>query len=210
MKLVVFDVDGVVLDIESGFLELAKALGKQEEFKALHEEYHKRRRYGPWGLDSVAKVFAGIEEKKLKEVSREIVSKSLMQGVEDVIAELKRRGYQIAFASSNCTEIVENIGKRFGAVFTSGNKFEVKRGKITGVWQDKVDRYVKAQRLKEFIQSEGITPQDIFIVGDSVTDVPMAEYGILIAFNPKDAEVEQKAKHVIKKKDLREVLKFIL
>ncbi|MBI4148343.1 hypothetical protein HY490_03575, partial [Candidatus Woesearchaeota archaeon] len=61
--LIVFDVDGVLLDTDTGgFKLLAEAIGKGEEMHRLHEEYEQRKHAGPWGLEQLAQLFAGVSE----------------------------------------------------------------------------------------------------------------------------------------------------
>jgi len=73
----------------------------------------------------------------------------------------------------------------------------------------KTDRYVKAKILKERIKEYGIKKESVILVGSSVTDLPMAkETGVFIAFATKEKTVEDVAGIVIRKRNLREILKL--
>jgi len=209
-KLVVFDVDGTLIDTLIGsFKEIGVLLGKEKEVREHDEEYQRRKHLGPWGLEELALIFKGIPEEEIKKAAREVIRERLMPGTRETINQLKQKGYVLASYSSSPAWIVEELKDVFGFDDILGNVFEIKEGKITGKLLEKVDRYAKAERLKNFQAREGITRENTYIVGDSVTDLPMAEYGRFVAFNADKQEVKDKAEFVINKKDLREILSFI-
>jgi len=209
-KLIVFDVDGTLLDTQIGsFKEIGILVGKEKEVKAHDEEYQKRKHLGPWGLEQLAEIFKGLNESKIKEAAEKIVDSMIMNGAQETIVELKKRGYLIVSYSSSPIWIMEILKRKFGFSDVCGNIIEVINGKITGRLIEKVDRYSKTERLRNFQEKNSIKKENTFVVGDSVTDLPMAELGTFIAFNADKQEVREKAEHIIDKKDLREILKFI-
>lgn len=209
-KLVVFDVDGVLIDTKIGsFKEMGILIGKEKEIKEHAEEYERRKHLGPWGLDELAMIFKGIEEKKAKKAAKEILDKQLMLGTEETINELLKRRYKIVSYSSSPIYIMQALREKFSFVDICGNTLEVKNGIITGKLLEKVDRYAKAERLEKFIAENKISKENLFIIGDSITDLPLSELGRFIAFNSDNQEVREKAEFVVDKKDLREVLRLI-
>jgi phosphoserine phosphatase len=210
MKLIVFDVDGTLIDTGIGsFKDIGMMLGKDKEIKEHAAEYEKRKHLGPWGLEELAMIFKGIDEKEIKRLAEKIVKEKLMSGAKETILKLKEKGYLLVSYSSSPIWIMKVLKQEFGFQDVCGNVLEVKDGKITGRLLGKVDRYVKAERLKKFMKENKISKENTFIVGDSVTDLPMAEHGHFIAFNCKKQEVRKKAEYIIDKKDLREILKYI-
>lgn len=209
-KLVVFDVDGVLIDTKIGsFKEIGILLGKKKAVREHAEEYERRKQLGPWGLEELAMIFKGIEEKKAKKAAKEIIDKQLMPGTEETMHELMEKRYKIVSYSSSPIWIMHVLREKFNFMDICGNTLEVKNGIITGKLLEKVDRYVKAEQLKRFIAENKISKENIFIVGDSVSDLPMAELGRFIAFNSDNQTVKEKAEFVVDKKDLREVLGLI-
>ena len=154
-------------------------------------------------------LFKGVEEKKAEKAAKQVIDKQLMSGTEEILKELKNRGYKTVSYSSSPVWIMSLLKEKFGFIDTCGNALEVKNRRITGNFLEKVDRYVKAEKLKRFITENKISKENTFIVGDSITDLPMAELGRFIAFNSDKQEVREKAEFVVDKKDLREVLKII-
>jgi len=209
-KLVVFDVDGTLIDTSIGsFKEIGVIVGKEKEVREHDEEYQKRIHLGPWGLEELALIFKEIPEKEVKNAAREVIRERLIPGAKETISQLKQKGYVLASYSSSPTWIMEELKDMFGFDDVLGNAIEVKDGKITGKLLEKVDRYAKAARLKKFQERKGISKENTYVIGDSVTDLPMAEYGKFVAFNADKQEVKNKAEFVVDKKDLREILKFI-
>ena len=209
-KLIVFDVDGVLIDTDKGsFKELGIMFGKEREIQEHHEEYEKRKHLGPWGLEELAMIFKNLKESSLIKASKEILDKKLMKGAKETIEELKRKDYVIVSYSSSPYWIMKVLKEKFRFADICGNVIEVKDGRITGRLLEKVDRYSKAERLKEFIEKHEFIKENIYIIGDSVTDLPMAKYGHFIAFNSKKESVKEKAERVINTKDLRKILKHI-
>ena len=210
VKLIVFDVDGTLIDTKIGsFKELGIYLGKEKEIREHDEEYQRRKHLGPWGLEELAEIFKNVKEDKIKQISEEIVSRQLMQGAEKLINELKKRGYLLVSYSSSPMWIMNVLKKKFNFDDICGNKVEVKDGRITGKLLEKIDRYGKASRLKNFMYNNGVKKEDTYIIGDSVTDLPMAQYGHFIAFNSNKQEVKDEAEHIVDEKNLIKLLKFI-
>ncbi len=209
-KLVVFDVDGVLIDTKIGsFKEIGILLGKEKEIKEHAEEYERRKHLGPWGLDELAMIFKGIEEEKAEKAAKEIIERQLMNGTEETLKELKKRGYQLISYSSSPSWIMNLLREKLSFSEVCGNTLETKNKIITGKLLEKVDRYTKAEKLKKFIIKNKIDKKNIFVVGDSVTDLPIAELGRFIAFNSDNQKVKEKAEFILDKKDLREVLNII-
>lgn len=210
MKLAVFDLDGVILDIEiGGFKYLAKSIGKQREVGEIDEEYQRRKHLGPYGLEQLASLFEGFSYKRLRELSYDICKANLMKGARETIKTLKARQYSIAFLSSNPLIITEQLKDILAADFICGNELEFKDGICTGILLRKVDRYTKAEELDKIIKENRISRSTIYIIGDSITDIPMSQYGTFISFNSHDENVDKAAKYVIKEKDLTKILQFI-
>ena len=65
--------------------------------------------------------------------------------------------------------------------------------------------------MKIVAKRENISLKECVFIGDHRNDIPvMKECGLSIAFDPKDDELRKIANIVIEKKELREVLKYII
>jgi phosphoserine phosphatase len=210
MKLVVFDVDGVLLDVNpGGFEHLARAIGKEDEVAELHREYESRKSKGPWGLEELASLFKGVSCDRLREISTHLCEVNLMTGAKETVERLRSWGYSIALLSSNPLVITEQLKTSLGADFICGNELESENGICTGRLKRKADRFTKAEVLEEIIEGNSIPQSNVFVVGDSITDIPMSRCGLLISFNSRTREFDEMASYVVKEKDLRKILDFI-
>jgi len=209
-KLIVFSVDKVLIDNEMGaFKDVLVLLGKGKEVQKIDEEYQKRKHFGPWGLEELAKLYKGFSKEKLRKVAFEYCLKNLMQGTKETIAKLRKKNYGVRALSSNPQFIMETLADILSLDFSHGTKLEFKDNIATGRISKQVNRYTKAEILKERMGQLNLQRKDVIIVGNSLTDLPMAEIaGFLVAFDAEE-EVKRKADVVIKKKDLREILKHI-
>jgi HAD superfamily phosphoserine phosphatase-like hydrolase len=210
-KLIVFDVDGVLLDNKlGGFKDILVLLEKRKEVKEIEKEWQKRKFSGPWGLEKLAKLYQGISEKKLEKITIEYCREHLMNGVKECLVKLKTRNYIIGALSSNPQFILDALTEILPLDFAEGTKLEFKNKKATGKIKKEANRYIKDRILKVKIKKYKLKKENVIVVGDSITDLPMAkEAGTFIAFLPKEKEVEKIADFVIKKKDLRKILKYI-
>lgn len=208
-KLIVFDVDGVLLNNKlGGFKEMLIILGKEKEVKIIDEEYQKRKHLGPWGLEELSKLYEGFSENNLSKTSIEYCKQNLQKGVQETINEFKKRGFLVGALSSNPQFIMDSLGKMFSLDFSEGTRLEFKKGVATGKIKKKVDRYKKAKILEEKIKDYKVGKKDIIVVGDSITDLPMAGLaGTFVAFCPKDKLVKEKANKIIENfQELKELL----
>lgn len=209
-KLLVFGVDGVLLDNRlGGFKDILEILGKEIEVKILDDEYKKRMFYGPWGLEKLTNLYQGFSEEKLRKVAHNYCKKNLMSGVKELLKYAKNKGYRIGALSSNPQFMMRELGKILGLDFSEGTKLEFIGGVATGKISRKVDRYIRTQILKEKMKKFDLRKKDVIVIGGSITDLPTAELGgLFIAFWALE-DIKEKADIVIEKKDLREVIKYI-
>jgi len=208
--IIIFDVDGVLLDTKIGGLKhLAMFFTDKRKVIAHVREYEKRKKKGPWGLEKLAGFFKGAPKKKMEFLSQRFCQKNLMKGGQETINGLKKRGYLLAALSSNDMILMRELKKILGLDFIGGNRLEFQNGICTGRLREKVDRYEKARRVKNLVKKLRLKKSQVFVVGDSVSDLPMAKYGTFIAFNSKDSDVIKSARLIIEKQNLKEILKII-
>lgn len=206
-KLIVF---GVFLETKMGaFIDVLAFLGKKEEALKLEEEYQKRKLAGPWGLEKVAELYKGFSKKKLKEIACEYCTDNLREGTKETIDELKKRGFIVGAISSDPQFIMDVLADIVPLDFSEGTKLEFKERIATGEIKRKIDRYVKVEILEEKRKTYGIDKENVILIGDAITELPMVkEAGVFIAFDAREEEVEDIAKIIIRDKDLRKVFGY--
>ncbi|MFH2013523.1 MAG: HAD family phosphatase [Patescibacteria group bacterium] len=210
-KLVFFGVEGVLLNVVfGGFKDILTFLGKEEDVNKINEEYQKRKHLGPWGLENLVELCKGFSREELTNVSVDYCNKNLMMGAKNLIREIKKRGFLVGAISSGPQFLLDALNDILDLDFVFGLKIEFKDNVATGKIFRKIDRFIKVDILKEKMKELNLSKENVTVIGDSITDIPMAEEaGFFIAFNSKSDEVKQKANVVVDKKDLKEILKFI-
>lgn len=209
-KLVIFDSNGVLVASKmGGFKGILFSLGREKEVKQLNEEYQKRKLVSPWGLEKLVSLYRGFAKSRLEELALEHCKDNLTPGAEDTVREIKNKGYVVGSLSSEPQFLMNVLKKILGLDFALGTELEFnKEGKATGRMLRRIDRYGKAELLRNKIKNLGLNREDVTVVGHSITDLPMAALsGRFIAFQPRN-EVREKADIIIDEENLREVLKY--
>ena len=170
-KLVVF---GTLLKGKMGTVkDIWVLLGKKKEVLKIDKEYQKRKFIGPWGLEEVAKLYRGFSEDELKEVTFYYCRHNLIEGAREFMVELKKREFLIGAISSNPQFVMDMLAKILPLDFSEGTRLEFKEKVVTGNILKKVDRYSKAEVLKEKRKKYKLRKKQVIIIGDSITSFPM-------------------------------------
>ncbi len=202
-RLIVFDVDGTLIDAEM-IDELAKAAGVgskvseitsramngEIEFKqALKERIHLLKGLPATVLDSI------------------VENLDVTPGAEELIMALKALGYKIALISGGFTQFVEKIKEKLGIDYVYANKLVIEAGKLTGeVVEPIIDAERKAELMHEIAEKENLLMEQIVAVGDGANDRFMLQNsGLGIALYPK-AILQKVASGVITKDNLAGIL----
>ena len=205
LKLVAFDLDGVLIDGGGSWLQVHTGLGTLEASRINGEAYFSGMiSFEEWAERDVS-LWKGVEIDRLEAILYQSV---LMPGIDETLSVLKKK-YRIAIISGGLKLLADHIMEMYGLDYSYGNELSVKNGKVAGIKQA-VSFQGKGKILSEIAEQEGITTKECAAVGDYLNDIPMfGVAGLSIAFNPKDARVEKKADHVVTGKDLRGILKYL-
>lgn len=209
MKLIAYDLEGVLVDKESIWIDISKITGTLDMNRRHRERYvNGEISYKEWS-DIVVSSWKGFG---LNEIDRLIEDTSLMNGSKHTIKKIKDEGHNQVIISNSITLLADRIGERLGIErdFITANVLEVRDNKLTGRlsvhhgWEDKV------KTLKRYAKIMGVSLGDTVAIGDDVNDIEMLkESGLGIAFNPKNDLLKEAADIVIEKKDLSAILNHI-
>lgn len=207
IKLVAFDLDGVLVESDSSWQALHDAFGVTNE-----ENFQKYLRgeidYKEF-MRSDMRLWGSSSREEIKRILDQV---RLMKGAKETINKLKKAGYKTAIISSGISLLADRVKGQLGIDCSYANKLLFdEKGRLTGEAEESVTLLNKDQILRRLAAGEGITPSECAVVGDSKFDIPMFnEAGFSIAFNPKDELVREAADSVIEEKDLEEILKFLV
>ncbi|MFX0087167.1 MAG: HAD-IB family phosphatase [Candidatus Hodarchaeota archaeon] len=205
-KLVIFDMDGVLVDIKSSWHYVHKKLGvdSSKNFqKYLNKEINytefMRRDIRLWGkchIDTINRIFDSVP---------------LMTGAKQTVFELRNRGYKRAILSAGISLLADKVNRKLKFDYVCANKLCIdENGFLTGEGVVMVELLSKEAALNELIEFIDISADQCIAIGDSVFDIPVfKKVGLSIAFNTSNNSVKQAADKIIEIKDLRAIITLL-
>jgi len=203
IKVVVFDMDGVLVDIESSWDFVHKAFGidGRENFERyLRGEFDyrefMRKDIGLWGrvhVDQIRKILDQVP---------------FMKGSKVTIEILRNSGYKTAIISSGLSVLAEKLQRKLGLDYVFANDLLIdNEGFLTGEGNPVVGLWNKEKVLQRLLKILKMEPEQCAFMGDSIFDIPLFDtVGFSIAFNSRDERVMKSADISIESKDLRTIL----
>jgi phosphoserine phosphatase len=207
LKLVVSDVDGTLMNAHS-WQFLHKALGTWNKGQRYHEMFFRGRiTYEEWArLD--ASLWRSLP---LQRVKRIISTMPYTYGAKETISVLREKGFRVFLLSAGLSLVTERINEEIEVDGCLANDLIVRNGLLTGDVKVNVSFYSKDKVLRKMLSSWDLKMEDCISIGDDPTLIPLfKKVGLSIAFNPVDKNVERHADIVVKSKDLRCILPYIL
>lgn len=210
IKLVIFDVDGVLVHVRSSWHYIHERLGVAEEAERVKDMFTSGSiDYVKWmELDTRLWINARggkLHKKDLLEILSDI---EVDREAPQVFRWLRKRGVRIAMVSGGVDLLVSRIAETLGADIWLANKLSFdKKGylvpggiPLVGVWKDKAVKLI----TNELRISLGETA----FIGDSEWDAPaMAIVGYPISYGPHSEALKGVAKYHINK--LTELINLI-
>ena len=206
-RLICFDMDSTLIQTEC-IDELAERAGVGDKVREITERAMRGEIDFRESFKERVALLKGLDVSVMKEIAEKL---PITEGVERLMAVLKRYGYKIAILSGGFTYFGEYLQRKFGIDYMYANELEVDdNGKLTGKYLgDIVDGKRKAELLKLIAQVEKVNLAQTIAVGDGANDLPMiSEAGLGIAFHAKPRVVAN-AKQSINTIGLDGVLYFL-
>ncbi|WP_455279384.1 phosphoserine phosphatase SerB [[Eubacterium] cellulosolvens] len=200
MSLIVFDLDGVLLN--EYLPELAKLVNKEKEVDEITQQGIRQEIDWKEGLRKRIALLKGLHIEDAKKIAE---SMEYHDGVLETLRQLKKYGHKLAVISGGFDVFEERLRRELEIDFIITNKFIVEHGKINGV-KIIVDEH-KEKNLKKLREILKLDLGDVIFVGDGTNDIGIfqsADYAI--GLNPKD-EVKSFINKEIR--DIREMVPII-
>ena len=206
-RLICFDMDSTLIQTEC-IDELAIRAGVGDKVKAITERAMRGEIDFKESFTERVALLKGLDVSVMQEIADKL---PITEGVDRLMAVLKRYGYKIAILSGGFTFFGENLQRKYGIDYMYANELEIDdEGKLTGRYLGEVvDGHRKAELLKLIAQVEKVNLAQTIAVGDGANDLPMlSEAGLGIAFHAKPRVVAN-AKQSINTIGLDGVLYFL-
>jgi phosphoserine phosphatase len=184
-RLVVFDVDSTL--VQGEVIEiLAEYAGCGAEVRSVTEAAMRGELDFTQSLRRRVALLAGLPASVLTEVTHSL---ELTPGARTTVRTLKRLGFRCGVVSGGFTQIVQPVAEDLELDFCTANELEIRDGKLTGrVLGPVVDRFGKAEALRQAAEHFGIPLAQCVAVGDGANDIDMlTTAGLGVAFNAKPA-----------------------
>ncbi len=200
MNLIVFDLDGVLLD--EYLPELAKLVNKENEVNEITQQGIRQEIDWKKGLRNRIDLLKGL---RIEDAKRIAEGMEYHDGVVETLRQLKNCGHILAVISGGFDVFEERLSRDLKIDFIIANKFIVEHGQINGV-RIIVDEH-KEKNLKKLQNILKLDIDDVIVVGDGTNDIGIfksADYAI--GLNPKD-EIKPFINQEIR--DIREMVSII-
>lgn len=185
-RLIVFDVEGVLIPKNRFIYEVIKSLGFLKLLKALILGFLYLIGVLPLGsaLKQIFRMMRGMPQEKLARIAEKI---PLMLNVKETINALERQGNKIALISSGLPNFVvkklsDDVRADYAVGFEVGLDGDTVNGEIQG---DVIEHSGKHVVLSRILNDEGMNANDCVVVADDRNNVPMFRSSKLkIGYNP--------------------------
>ena len=205
IKLVVFDLDNVIIDGEA-IDEIGKLANVEDEIAEITEKAMQGEIDFETSIKDRVQLLEGTSVEEIEKVACDL---PLMPGACKTVNCLKDKGIDVAIISGSFDVVADKVSDKLGVDTVYTNSFTVEDGKLTGEVTGPLVSGSKLDVLKDHVEEAGITLDEVVAVGDGANDISMIESaGCGIAFNAKDS-VKEIADVVVEEKDLCKVLSEI-
>ncbi len=206
IKVISFDLDGVLFDGRSATYPVAKAVGLEQEFLRVLNLSSEKKLTLEEAIREGSKIWVGVPADGT--LDPHVKELPLRVGTEETISHLKEWGYKVGCISSGVSQFfLRPLTERLDLDFAFSNVLGEEDGKHDGTVSYVMTGPHKADTAKKYLKRVGLVGRNLASIGDGENDIALFRIsGFSIAFNPDSDAVSKEASLTIKSNDLRAVL----
>ncbi|MBS3175398.1 HAD family phosphatase [Candidatus Woesearchaeota archaeon] len=208
IKLICFDMDGVIFKDINFWMELHKIFETLEEGEILTEKYL-HTDYDKLVEEVVNKLWKGRDSRAYY---RLVESLEYLPGVKETFEEIKKNDVITAIISGSSIDVARRAQRDLGIDHIYANELIIKDGKISGefIWPIGAGKEKKAEIVKHLTSDLNILLRDVVYIGDSDMDIEAFKIvGKSIAFNSSSDNLKKVADIVVESDDLRKIISYL-
>jgi len=211
IRLVAFDMDGVLVDNVSSWGAVHRALGTDNSAAI--------RAFLRGAIDDRAFILSDVALWRQarpsfgpRDLEAILATVPRMKGLKEAAAAVREAGAECAVVTGGLASLARMVAREAGLSHLRANDVVFGAdGKLMDEAVVNVPLRDKAGVLRALQAELGVPPEATASVGDSVFDVGLFQRSrVSVAFNPIDPEAAAKARHVVRGADLRDAVRPIL
>jgi len=206
-SLVIFDMDGVLVDVESSWdwIHTHYGIDNGHTVQAYLENEIDDMEF--MNRDIAQWIEKGMRKHELYEILARV---PLMPGARGCLRTLRHHGVSTAIVSAGLDVLAERIARELKIDYVIANGIEIQGGNLTGRGILRVSPRGKDGPIKALCRKLKIPREMVVSIGNSHFDIRMFHItGKGIAFNPMDQATQAAADVVITTKDLNLILPHV-
>ncbi len=208
-KLIIFDIDGTILEHISSWKYIHEKLKLWDEIAYRYQENFLRGKISYRKFCELdAAHWKGLPDVKIKKIFKEV---SYTRNTKNSIKKLKKLGFKLAAVSTGLNYLADRIKEELKFDYVISNKLISRKGILTGKVKINVCHGAKGKTLKNILRKFCVQPYEVISIGDSAGDISLAKCsGYSIAFNSSDEAFSKIVHYNCKTTDFGEVFKKII
>ena len=210
IKIIAFDLDGVLFDGPSAAFHIAQQVGLGEKYQELFIRIGKEKLHIEESIRLGSKIWEGVQ---IDGNYDQLVMKiPLMKGTEETIRVLREAGYLVGCISSGVSQFfMEPLTKRLGLDFAHSNILGTSNGAHSGSVKYSMGGPQKAEMVLRILQERGLSTKNLASIGDGTNDIDLFRVSAFsIALNPENEDVSGAATITIHSKNLESILEHFI
>jgi phosphoserine phosphatase len=206
IQLVIFDMDGVIFEGRNFWLDLHRRYSTEADALDLAERYLKHD-YETLGRITTEVLWKGKSAAPFLDLVRQ---RTYQSGVAELIEGLRQYGVMTAIVSSGPMQLAARAQQDLGIDEIRANDLQIVDSRVSGQVNISVPDSEKGRVSLEVMRCLAVTPSESAAVGDTESDVGVAQVVALpVAYDSDSAELDSLARVHLQKGELVKLLDIV-